>query len=159
MIKEQINTLIKESMIAKDKTKTEVLRAVKTAFVNYSTQKNAKPLDDAIEIQIIKKMVQQREDTAEQYKNAGRVDLSEIELSEAKILKEFLPAIPSKEDIEAWLENNNYHSIEKKEMGLVNKENIQLVAQAISNLIKEVKSNFPAADGKLVAEIVKNLVV
>jgi uncharacterized protein YqeY len=144
MIKEQINTLIKESMIAKDKTKTEVLRAVKTAFVNYSTQKNAKPLDDAIEIQIIKKMVQQREDTAEQYKNAGRVDLSEIELSEAKILKEFLPAIPSKEDIEAWLENNNYHSIEKKEMGLV---------------IKEVKSNFPAADGKLVAEIVKNLVV
>ena len=144
MIKEQINILIKESMIAKDKTKTEVLRAVKTAFVNYSTQKNAKPLDDAIEIQIIKKMVQQREDTAEQYKNAGRVDLSEIELSEAKILKEFLPAIPSKEDIEAWLENNNYHSIEKKEMGLV---------------IKEVKSNFPAADGKLVAEIVKNLVV
>lgn len=144
MIKEQINTLIKESMIAKDKTKTEVLRAVKTAFVNYSTQKNAKPLDDAIEIQIIKKMVQQREDTAEQYKNAGRVDLSEIELSEAKILKEFLPAIPSKEDIEVWLENNNYHSIEKKEMGLV---------------IKEVKSNFPAADGKLVAEIVKNLVV
>lgn len=71
MIKEQINTLIKESMIAKDKTKTEVLRAVKTAFVNYSTQKNAKPLDDAIEIQIIKKMAQQREDTAEQYKNAG----------------------------------------------------------------------------------------
>ena len=45
-------------------------------------------------------MAQQREDTAEQYKNAGRVDLSEIELSEAKILKEFLPAIPSKEDIE-----------------------------------------------------------
>lgn len=113
MIKEH---LIKESMIAKDKTKTEVLRAVKTAFVNYSTQKNAKPLDDAIEIQIIKKMAQQREDTAEQYKNAGRVDLSEIELSEAKILKEFLPAIPSKEDIEAWLKNNNYHSIEKKEM-------------------------------------------
>lgn len=143
MIKEQINTLIKESMIAKDKTKTEVLRAVKTVFVNYSTQKNAKPLDDAIEIQIIKKMAQQREDTAEQYKNAGRVDLSEIELSEAKILKEFLPAIPSKEDIEAWLKNNNYHSIEKKEMGLV---------------IKEVKSKFPTANGKLVAEIVGMLV-
>ena len=88
-------------------------------------------------------MVQQREDTAEQYKNAGRVDLSEIELSEAKILKECLPAIPSKEDIEAWLENNNYHSIEKKEMGLV---------------IKEVKSKFPTANGKLVAEIVGMLV-
>lgn len=144
MIKDQLSALLAKAMRDKDKVRLEVIRAIKSEFTAFETQKNASVLDDAAEIQIIRKMMQRREDTAKQYETAGRMDLFASEMEEATILKEFLPVAPSKEDIEIWLEDNNYHSIQKKEMGSV---------------IKEVKSKFPSADGKVVAEIVKGLVV
>lgn len=74
-MKEDIDELIKQSMKAKTRTRTEVLRAIKTAFLVHETQKNAKPLDKATEIAIIKKLRDQRIDNAEQYRMAGRQDL------------------------------------------------------------------------------------
>lgn len=59
-MKEDIDELIKQSMKAKTRTRTEVLRAIKTAFLVHETQKNAKPLDKATEIAIIKKLRDQR---------------------------------------------------------------------------------------------------
>ena len=50
---------------------------------------------------------------------------------------------PTKEDILDWLEDHRYTSIERKEMGKV---------------IKEIKASLPAADGKMVSEIVKTLI-
>ena len=73
-MREDIDELIKESMKAKTRTRTEVLRAIKTAFLVHETQKNAKPLDKATEIAIIKKLRDQRIDNAEQYRMAGRQD-------------------------------------------------------------------------------------
>lgn len=40
-MREDIDELIKESMKAKTRTRTEVLRAIKTAFLVHETQKNA----------------------------------------------------------------------------------------------------------------------
>ena len=51
--------------------------------------------------------------------------------------------LPTKEDILDWLEDHSYTSIERKEMGKV---------------IKEIKASLPAADGKMVSEIVKTLI-
>ena len=86
-MKDIIDGLIKESMKAKTRTRTEVLRAIKTAFLVHETQKNAKPLDKATEIAIIKKLRDQRIDNAEQYRIAGRQDLYDIEMQESLILK------------------------------------------------------------------------
>lgn len=58
-------------------------------------------------------------------------------------LKELIPEEPTKEDILDWLEDHSYTSIERKEMGKV---------------IKEIKASLPAADGKMVFEIVKTLI-
>ena len=93
-MKEDIDELIKQSMKAKTRTRTEVLRAIKTAFLVHETQKNAKPLDKATESAIIKKLRDQRIDNAEQYRMAGRQDLYDIEMQESLILNEFLPEIP-----------------------------------------------------------------
>lgn len=67
-------------------------------------------------------------------------DLENIELM---YLKELIPEEPTKEDILDWLEDHSYTSIERKEMGKV---------------IKEIKASLPAADGKMVSEIVKTLI-
>ena len=142
MIKEQLTDLIKKAMIEKDKVRLETLRAIKTAFLNWETAKNAKPLDEAAEIQIIRKLITQREESAEQFKNAGRIELEEKERSEIKVLQEFLPAEISEEDIMEFTKTLIVPGTDKKEMG---------------RLVKEVKAKFPTAEGKIIAAVVKNL--
>ena len=53
-----------------------------------------KPLDNAAEVAIIKKLRDQRIDNAEQYRMAGRQDLYDNEMAESLILNEFLPEVP-----------------------------------------------------------------
>lgn len=142
MLKENLNAFIKKAMLEKDQVKLETLRSIKTAFMNYETAKNAKPLDDAAEIQILRKMVAQREESIEQYKLAGRTESAEQEMKEVEILNSFLPAPVSKEDIEEFTKTLITPETTKRDMG---------------NVVKAVKTKFPTAEGKLVADIVKNL--
>ena len=100
-------------------------------------------LSDGNKITLLKKMIKQREDSIQQYTDAGRKDLADLENIELMYLKELIPEEPTKEDILDWLEDHSYTSIERKEMGKV---------------IKEIKANLPAADGKMVSEIVKTLI-
>ena len=150
-MREDIDELIKESMKAKTRTRTEVLRAIKTAFLVHETQKNAKPLDKATEIAIIKKLRDQRIDNAEQYRMAGRQDLYDIEMQESLILNEFLPKVPGEKVLALGLAEvcalqgcEDGPKIPKSKMGVI---------------IKELKAMFPAADGKQIADLVKSYVV
>ena len=143
MINEKINEMIKDAMKSKDQVRVETLRSVKAAFQNYQTAKDAKPLNEAAEIQILKKMVSSRQDAASQYKSAGREDLAAIEEAQIKILSEFLPAEVSKEEIEkAFIDTVAKLGLgkEKKNMGI---------------LIKALKEVYPGADGKLISEVVR----
>lgn len=149
-MKETIDELIKESMKAKTRTRTEVLRAIKTAFLVHETQKNAKPLDEATEIAIIKKLRDQRIDNAEQYRMAGRQDLYDIEMQESLILNEFLPKVPDAKVLALGLAEvcalngcEDGPVIPKNKMGII---------------IKELKAMYPAADGKQIADLVKSCV-
>ena len=150
-MKEDIDELIKQSMKAKTRTRTEVLRAIKTAFLVHETQKNAKPLDKATEIAIIKKLRDQRIDNAEQYRMAGRQDLYDNEMAESLILNEFLPKVPDDKVLALGLVEvcalqgcEDGPKIPKSKMGII---------------IKELKAMFPAADGKQIADLVKSCVV
>lgn len=143
MLKEKLNDLIKAAMLEKNQTKLETLRSIKTAFMNYETAKNAKPLDEAAEIQILRKMVAQREESIEQYKLAGRLESAEQEMKEIEILSSYLPAPVSKEDVENFVKTLITPETTKRDMG---------------NIVKEVKAKFPTAEGKLVADIVKSLI-
>lgn len=153
-MKEDIDELIKQSMKAKTRTRTEVLRAIKTAFLVHETQKNAKPLDKATEIAIIKKLRGQRIDNAEQYRMAGRQDLYDIEMQESLILNEFLPEIPGEEQLRAGLFDlaSIYRMSDKIDSLAIPKKNMGII-------IKELKAMFPAADGKQIADLVKSYVV
>lgn len=143
MMNEKINEMIKDAMKSKDQVRVETLRSVKAAFQNYQTAKDAKPLNEAAEIQILKKMVSSRQDAASQYKSAGREDLAATEEAQIKVLSEFLPAEVSKAELEkAFSEVISRLGITKemKNMGV---------------LIKELKSIYPGADGKTISEVVK----
>lgn len=141
----EVDKLIASALKERNEVKIAAYRAIKTAEMNYKTAKNAKPLDEAAEIQIIKKLVTQREESANIYKENNRMELAEREEAEIKYLKELLPPEVSQDDIIAavlaWIATeSNGETIPKARMG---------------EAIKAVKAKFPTADGKLVADCVK----
>ena len=141
MIQDQIDELIKSAMKNSQPSALRVYRAVKTAFMEYRTAKNAKPLDEAAEINIIRKMISAREDAMQQFKDAGRAELAEAEAEEITYLKPMLPPEVSEDDVRAYAES----IITEKGM------------QNMGRYIKALKEKFPTADGKLIATIVKSL--
>ena len=141
MIQDQIDELIKSAMKNSQSDALRVYRAVKTAFMEYRTAKNAKPLDEAAEINIIRKMISAREDAIQQFKDAGRTELAEAEAEEITYLKPMLPPEVSEDDVRAYAES----IIAEKGM------------QNMARYIKTLKEKFPTADGKLIATIVKSL--
>ena len=139
-----INNLIMSAMKARDKVASETYKMLKAKILEFKTAKNAKEYDESAEISLIQKMVQERLDSANIYKENGRHDLAAGELAQADILSELLPPIPTKEDIIEYLNKHYPSGIEKKSMGLV---------------IKEVKEALIGADGKLISECVKSRLV
>ena len=141
MIQDQIDGLIKSAMLNKQTSALRAYRAVKTAFMEYKTAKNAKPLDEIAEINIIRKMISSREDAMQQYEAAHRLELAKAEEEEITYLKPMLPPEVSEEDIRTYAES----IITEKGM------------QNMGRYIKILKEKFPTADGKLIATIVKSL--
>ena len=134
-----------ESMKAHNDIRTESLRAIKTAFLNWKTEKEnvGKEPDEASELQMLRKLVKQRQESIEMYNAAGRTDLAEAEAAQINVIKEFLPAEATEEDVlKAFNEVLTDLDIEpvKKNMGA---------------FVKNIKTILPNADGKLVASVVQ----
>ena len=142
---ETINTDIKNAMLAKEKEKLEALRAVKAAFMLAKTEKTDSELTEDKEITIIQKLVKQRLDTAEIYKQNNRPELAKKEEAEAKIISVYLPKQLSEEEIttevKAIIEQTGASSM--KDMGKV----MGIASKKLAG----------KADGKIISGIVKQM--
>lgn len=139
-----INKKIMESMKAHDKVASETFKLLKAKILEFKTAKNAREYNDSEEITLINKMISDRANSAEIYLQNNRKDLADAEYAQLKVLQDLLPTLPTKEDIMCYLNENYPNGIEKKQMGIV---------------IKEIKANLLGADGKLVADCVKNKLI
>lgn len=144
-IEEQINKDIKEAMLAKDKLRLTALRAVKAAFLLEKTKVSNSELLDDMALKIMRKMVKQRLDSAEIFKQQKREELSKIELDEAGIIKNYLPAQLSTEELRKII-----GEIIKK-TGAESMKDMGKVMGVASNQLSD------KADGKQIAIIVKEL--
>lgn len=89
----EINSLIKEAMLAKEATKLRTLRAIKAAFLIAKTEKGAtEELSEEKELKILQKMKKQREDSLDIFKKNKRTELAEKEQEEIEVIAAFLPA-------------------------------------------------------------------
>lgn len=148
MIREQLDTQILLSMKASNKLRTEVFRAVKTAFMNWETAKEnvGKQIDDAVETNILRKLIAQYEDTAKMCDDGKHDELVRDARMSADILKEYLPKPASEEDIVRMF------------LHIRDNENIEPIKKNMGVFIKRIKELLPNADGKTVSTIVaKNL--
>jgi uncharacterized protein YqeY len=95
-----INDDIKAAMLARDKQKLEALRAVKAAILLAKTDKGgAGDVEEDTEMKILQKLVKQRRESAEIYKQQGRAALAEEEIFQLAIIEKYLPAQMSNEEV------------------------------------------------------------
>ena len=104
MLIEKIKKNLIDHIKSADKSKVSITRLLLAAVKDkeISLRKNQDPADfisDNIIIDIINKMIRQRKVTSETYINAGRNDLSDRELLEAKLLSVYLPEQLSDEEL------------------------------------------------------------
>ena len=99
-LQEKIMDKMKEAMKTKDKVALESLRAIKSELLLIQTKSAASSvLTEDDEIKLLQKLVKQRKDSAAIYKEQGREDLAEPELSQVEVISQFLPVQMSDTDV------------------------------------------------------------
>ena len=144
-MKNELNGLIMQAMKEHKKMRLEALRAIKTAFMNWETSKEhaGQELTEADEIQIIKKLIKQREESIEIFMANDRIELANEEHAQMLVLKEFLPVEATEEDILNCFNN------------VIEQNGIEPIKKNMGTIIKMIKSSLPNADGKLMATTVQ----
>ena len=141
---EKIRADLTAAMKAQEKDRLSTLRMLQSALKN--EQINAgHELSDEEAMSVIRKAVKQRQDSIEQYSNAGRTELADKERSEMDLLKTYLPAEMSEAELESGLREiiASTGAQSKKDMGKV---------------MKEATARFKGrADGKKIQEVVSRL--
>lgn len=144
-IREQLDTDIKEAMKAKNTERLATIRLIKTEVMKKEVEKgrSTKDLSEQEFIELLSRMVKQRKESIDQYKNAGRDDLAQAEETELAIINEYLPKPLSEEELVALIQEaiKTSGATGPKDMGAVMKELKEKVAGKV--------------DGKVLADSVR----
>lgn len=97
---DQIQKDLVDAMKAKDEIRLSAIRMIKTALLKYKAD-SMKEADEAAEIQILKSLVKQRNDSIEMFRKGGREELAAREETELTVIQNYLPQAPTEEEIEA----------------------------------------------------------
>lgn len=93
-MRETFTTALKEAMKAKDKPRISTLRLILAAIKDRDIAARGSGQDGVTDeevLQILTKMVRQRQESAKTYEEAGRLDLAARERDETEIINDFLP--------------------------------------------------------------------
>ena len=94
-LRSRINTAMKQAMKDKSTERLSTIRlinaAIKDRDIAARTEGKENGVGDGEVLAILSKMTKQRQESAKTYEEAGRLDLSERELAEIKVIEEFLP--------------------------------------------------------------------
>ena len=141
----QIQQDIKAAMLAKEKTRLESLRAIKAAILLAKTADGSESISDEAVIKIIQKLVKQRKETAEIYKQQNREELAAQELAEAAAMEVYLPKQLSEAEIEEEL---------KKIIAQVGATGPQDMGKVMGAATKALAGK---AEGRVISALVKKL--
>ena len=144
-LENKINESIKDSMKSRDTLRLESLRAVKAGILLEKTKTGSKDqVEEAVILKILQKMVKQRNESAKIFSEQKREELANIEISQAKIISEFLPDQLSEIELSVIIDSviKDLNANSMKDMGKV-----------ISNVNQKTSGK---AEGKVIAEMVKS---
>ncbi len=142
-IQNLISEDIKKAMLAREVDKLAALRSVKAAILLEASKDGSSEVSDDIAMKIIIKLVKQRKDSAQIYKEQNRHDLESDELKQLEYLELYLPEQLSKDKIEIII---------TKIIVDVNASSMKDMGRVMGLASKELGGK---ADGKLIAQMVK----
>ncbi len=93
-MRERITQDVKTAMLAKDKQRTAALRLIAAAIKDRDIQARGEGTETASDTQLIDllaKMVKQRQESARIYEENGRPELAATERAEIAVIEEYLP--------------------------------------------------------------------
>jgi uncharacterized protein YqeY len=94
MLREDINTALKDAMKGGDKRRVSTLRLVNSALKNADIEARGlgkEPLSDDDLLGLMQKMIKQRHESIELYEKGNRADLATQEREEIAIIAAYLP--------------------------------------------------------------------
>ena len=140
----KINNDIKKAMKARNTDQLAALRAAKSAIMLEATKDGISSVSDDVVLNIISKLVKQRNDSAHIYNEQGRKDLAQDELNQINYLIPYLPKQLKEEEIRVLVQEA---IIELKA------DSLSDIGRCMSYLTNKLKGR---ADGKIISSIVRN---
>ncbi len=119
-LKSRLQDDMKNAMRAKEKDRLVVIRGTIAAIKQREIDEQIE-LDDTQVLAILDKLVKQRRDSAQQFRDAERLDLAEKEDMEMAILQEYLPVALTESEIALLIDEaiSTSGAQSMKEMGKV----------------------------------------
>ena len=99
-LKDRIASDLKDAMKARDQLRVDTLRSALSGFTYKRTEAGV-DLSESDELDVVRKQVKQRNDSAAEFEKAGRQELADKEKRERDILMAYLPAQKSPDEIRA----------------------------------------------------------
>lgn len=122
---------LKDAMRARDSQKISTIRlinaAIKDRDIAVRSEDNLEGVSDEEILSILSKMIKQRQESAKQYEEGGRLELAQQELEEIEIIENFLPR---------QLDLNEIEQIVKKIILEINANSLRDMGKVMS-LLKE----------------------
>jgi len=144
MISNTIDQEIKKAMLAKDQARLRGLRAIKAALLLAKTEKgSSEEITEESELKILQKLIKQRKESSDIYKQQGREDLSQVEDEEIEVIGQYLPKQLDRSEIE---------EIVNRIIAVTGATSVREMGKVMGLANQELAGK---ADGKLIAEIVK----
>jgi uncharacterized protein YqeY len=140
-LEERLVEEMKQAMKSSDKAKLSTIRMIRSAVKNKEIDLR-KPLDDDAIARVIQGMVKKSEDSIEQFKAGGRMDLVEKETKEIEIMKSYLPQPLSREEV----------------LKVIDQTIEETKASSLKDLGKVMKTVMPKLGGKVEGALVNQLV-
>ncbi len=141
-LEERLVEEMKGALKSNEKLRLSTIRMIRSTIKNKEIELR-KPLDDETIQKVIQGMVRKGEESLEQFKLGGRMDLVEKESKEIEILKSFLPQSLTHEEI----------------LKIIDQTIEETQSTSLKDLGRVMKSVMPKlqgkADGKLVNQLVK----
>ena len=145
-LEQQIQEDIKAAMKARDSVAMNATRAIKgEILLSKTSEGGSREVTDGDILKMIRKLVKQRREAAEQYVAAGRQELADNELAEAAVMEKDLPQQLSVEEVKAKVREiiAETGATSLKDMGRV----MGVANKALAGL----------SDGRTISSVVKEL--
>ena len=102
-LEEKINADLKAAMLSKNESALRGLRAVKSAILLAKTS-GGNSVTEEEEFKILQKLVKQRKESVDIYKQQNREDLAKSEIEEIEVIEKYLPKMMGEDEIKAGIQ-------------------------------------------------------